>query len=64
MARWHGGVQVASVFLVACVDSDEEEARVRELALSVGLVVHRGSAQETASGILEHVSRSRAPPRS
>lgn len=61
-------LQVASVFLVAWVDSDEEERRLKEVALSSGLITPSSSTSGVAGtaskpgnaavgiGILQHVS--------
>lgn len=50
--------QVAFVFLIACVGSDEEEKQVKGLAISTGLVKPLNEFRGT--GIPEHVSH---PPR-
>lgn len=46
--------QVACVFLIACVGSDEEEKQVKDLAISTGLV--KPSNESPVIAIPEHVS--------
>lgn len=46
--------QVASVFLVASVETDEEETEVKQLAMSTGLILPAGDSRNV--GIVEHVS--------
>lgn len=56
-------MQVASVFLIAKVDTDEEERHVRDLALFTGLVAVPSASGGTRNGrvIPEHVSREPEP---
>lgn len=48
---------MASVFLIAWVDSDQEEKVVKDLALSKGLVVPSRAGNRRDVGIPQHVSR-------